>query len=547
MLNFNIIETMKKYLFNYKTLFVFTALLCLSSCDKDFLDVTPTDSYDASKYYDTDAKVASSTNVLYGLAWFDMTVKPYFALTDMASGNLYNGSSEFVQFNSLQFQTNDENLLGAWQSCFGVVANANTLILALPDIKNPNVSQGAIDNALGEAHLMRALAYFDLVRFFGPVPIVENAADFATNPQINTNRVEDIYKFIEKDLLFAVDNLKVKTRGGNYPDNARVSSGSAKALLAKVYLYEKKYTEARALAQEVINSGEFKLFVTEVPNTTFGDLFLPVYNNNEESIIAYQWMAGIYFYGSSLNTQYAGNKNLTEAGYAGVVGPSQDMIKNAFEPGDLRRKETFMVPGDFYPKLSASANFDGSGPVTLGYTMPALDQDGATNFAQGSGAAMKKYVIGRSNPAITGAYDATSNGFTKQNTYVMRYAELLLIHAEAILGSQTGSTSDAAALESYNKVRTRAGLPAKSIITFEDIFKERRAELAAENDYWFDLGRLDFSVAKAKLEAQDRGTKENPMKLSSLPITTLIYPYPATELLANPKLRDEPVPYIFKN
>lgn len=537
---------MKKYILNYKTIFVLTAIISLSSCSDEFLDVVPKDSYDATTYYDTDAKVASSTNILYGKAWFDMCVKPYFALTDMASGNLVNTSSEFNQFNTLQFQSDDKNLLDSWSSCFGVIANANTIILTMPTITNSNVSEAAKNNALGEAHLMRALAYFDLVRFFGPVPIIENAADFASNPQINTNRVEDIYKFIENDLKFSIVNLKSKIRAGNYQDNARVSSGSAKALLAKVYLYEKKYEDAKTLAQEVIDSGEFKLFGTEVPNTTFGDLFLPVYNNNEESIIAYQWMPGLYFYGSSLNTQYAGNKNLTEAGYAGVVGPSQDMINNAFEAGDLRRKETYMVPGDYYPKLSASANFDGSGAVTLGYTMPALDQDGGTDFAQGSGAAMKKYVCGRSNPAITGFYDATSNGFTKQNTYVMRYAELLLIHAEAILGSQSGSTSNGLALESFNKVRTRAGLPTKTSISFEDIFKERRAELAAENDYWFDLGRLDFSVAKAKLEAQDRGTKKAPYKITSLPITTLIFPYPANELLSNPKLREPAVPYVFK-
>lgn len=536
---------MKKYILNFKALVVVASALSLVACNEDFIDVVPGDSYDAATFYTTDEKVEASTNVLYGLAWFDLAVKPYFALTDMASGNLFNNSSEFVQFNTLQFQTSDENILGAWSSCYGVIANSNTLILALPQINHPNVSEEVKNNALGEAHLMRALAYFNLVRFFGPVPIVTNTADHLANPQINTNRVEDVYQFIENDLLDATDLLKVKTRGGNYKDNARVSSGSAKALLAKVYLYQKKYAEARMMAEQVINSGEFKLLGTEVPGTEFGDLFLPVYNNNEESIIAWQWMPGIYFYGSSLNTQYAGNKNLTEASYAGVVGPAQDMINNAFEPGDLRRKETFMLPGDFYPKLSASANFDGTGAITLGYTMPALDQDGGTNFAQSSGAAMKKYVIGRSNAAITGIYTGASNGFTSQNTYILRYAELLLIHAESIIGSQTGSTSDAAALASFNKVRTRAGLPAKTTITFDDVFRERRAELAAENDYWFDLGRIDFAKAKAILENQDRGTKEFPQKLTSLPISTLIYPYPANELLANPKLREDPVPYIF--
>lgn len=538
---------MKKYILNLKTVFAITSVIALTSCTKDFLDVVPQDSYDANAFYTTDAKVESSTNALYGTAWFDMTVKPYFALTDMASGNLYNESSEFINFNSLQFQSNDKNIGDAWSSCFGVIASSNAIINSFKTLNNSAVSAAVKNNALGEAHFMRALAYFNLVRFFGPVPIIEDAADFAENPQANTNPVVDVYKFIENDLKYSITNLKSKVRTANYIENARVSSGSAKAMLAKVYLYQKKYAEAKSLAEEVINSGEFKLFgTTDVPGTTFGDLFLPAYNNNEESIVALQWMPGLYGYGSSLNTQYAGNKNLTEASYAGVVGPSQDLINNAFVPGDIRRKETFMLPGDYYPKLSASANLDGTGAVSLGYTMPALDQDGKTDWAQGSGAAMKKYVCGRSNSAITGVYTSESNGFTKQNTYIMRYAELLLIHAEAILGAQSGSTTNTAALSSFNKVHTRAGLPAKISISFDDIFKERRAELACENDYWFDLGRLDFAVAKAKLEAQDRGNKANPIKLTSLPITTLVYPYPSAELIANPKLKDAPVPYTFK-
>ncbi|WP_343593223.1 RagB/SusD family nutrient uptake outer membrane protein, partial [Flavobacterium sp.] len=145
---------------------------------------------------------------------------------------------------------------------------------------------------------------------------------------------------------------------------------------------------------------------------------------------------------------------------------------------------------------------------------------------------------------ITGPFNAPFNGESSMNSYMMRYAELLLIHAEATLGSQSGSTTDANALKSYNAVRKRAGLSEKASISFNDIFKERRAELACEGDYYFDLGRLPFAQAKAILEAQNRGDKENEKHIT-ISATNLLLPYPADDLIKNPKLK-EVAPYTFK-
>jgi hypothetical protein len=145
---------------------------------------------------------------------------------------------------------------------------------------------------------------------------------------------------------------------------------------------------------------------------------------------------------------------------------------------------------------------------------------------------------------MTGPFNPPFNGESSMNSYMMRYAELLLIHAEAILGSQTGSTTDGAALQSFNAVRRRAGLPIKTSISFDDIFKERRAELACEGDYYFDLGRLPFAKAKAILEAQNRGDQENEKHIT-ISASSLLLPYPADDLIKNPKLT-EVAPYTFK-
>mgnify|MGYP000193246430 FL=1 len=105
----------------------------------------------------------------------------------------------------------------------------------------PAVSQEVVNNALGEAYFMRATAYFYLVRLWGPVPIIENNLDHVSSPQLNTNRVEDVYELIRRDYVKASELLYSKTRGSAYASNVKVSKGSAKAMLAKVYLYMKDY------------------------------------------------------------------------------------------------------------------------------------------------------------------------------------------------------------------------------------------------------------------------------------------------------------------
>ena len=528
---------MKKYFKNYKIILTFTAAAALFSCEKDFLDIPPKDTYGLEGFYNTNEKVANATNNLYCRVWFNFHTKAFNAIGDLAAGNTFTYSSDYLPFRTLEYQSSDPVISDSWKSCFGAVANANTLINGLEANVGPAVSKEVVNNALGESHFMRALAYFYLVRLWGNVPIIEDAADFTADPNnVHSNRKEDVYKFIENDLLKAIELLREKVRGGNYIDNAHVSKGSAKALLAKVYLYQKNYTGARTMAADVINSGEFKLYGgPELPGKTFGDLFLVSNNNNEESIMAWQWTTGNYFVGNYDNTQFA-LPELSQNTYGGVVAPSQDLIKNGFVPGDLRRKETFMLPGDVYPNLTYAVS---ATETALGFTTPT----GA--LSQNSGAALKKYVVGKYNLPVTGQFDPDSRGFP-QNTYIMRYSDVLLIHAEAILAGG-GSTTDATALASFNQVRARAGIPSLAVITFDDIFKERRSEFAIESEYWYDLGRLPYAQAKAIIEGQNRGDMsfESHVTLNSAK-TSLFFPYPAQELLKNPLLDDEPTPYTFK-
>jgi len=542
-------------------------LICLTatSCKKTFFDRPPQAAITLDNFYQTAAQVTSSTNDLYSADWFGWCGKAGWSITELAGGNGRTYSSDVINFGNFSVTNTNFELSAAWNSPFIVVAQANALINNLPAKVPASVDNATVNNALGEAHFFRALAYFHLVRVFGNVPIIENSLDFVSNYQVHTNPVTDVYKFIVRDLQFAEINLKTNIRTSAYASNARVSSGSASALLAKVYLYMQDYTNARAEAEKVINSGEFKLYTADISGKSYNDLFLTINNNNEESICQLQWAGGAsYGKGNPTQAAWAYNSTITGTGDGyGQLGPTFD-LQDVFDPNDLRRKATIMLPGDKYPEITQAAG---------GYTVPS-DAN-----SQGTHAQVKKYVVG--TPADNGGVGAAQSA--ANNTYMMRYSDVYLIEAEAVMaGAKT--SSDPVALAAINKIRNRAGLGNLTVINRtgwitnpnyvsgsnakgqhwptiykDDLLDERRREFAFEDDYWFDLGRLDgfnvtsHPIAKQIIAQQDRGTSDSstpPNRYGNgyLPITDaqFLFPYPATEVSADPLLTAPPVPYIFK-
>ncbi len=520
----------------YRLLTALTLLTALSSCTEDFTDRPAEDAISLDSYYSTNDQVRSATNGMYSRTWFQFHNKFFFAIAEVGSGNMYTNSGDVNAMRNFSITGSDPELNSGWQSLWANVAQANAIINFLADRVGPNVSQDVLNNAIGEAYFMRATAYFYLVRLWGAVPIIENNLSYANSPQLNTNRIEDVYELIKRDYIKASDLLYSKSRGANYTDNARVSKGSAKAMLAKVYLYLKDYANAKLTAEQVINSGEFKLLGgTSLPTKSFGDLFRYPNNNNEESIFALQWKGdGNYGSASNCNTQFGisnGNVSTSNASYGGVFAPSQDIL-GLYSTNDVRRRETIMFPGVTYPEVKAKIG-SGFGPLVV----PSANEIGG----QGAGAAIKKYCIGIVNGAETGPVDNWN--MMENNTYIMRYAELLLIHAEAVLAG-AGATSDANGLASLNAVRNRAGLTSIATYSFDDVFTERRKELAFEGDYWFDLGRIPRSQAISIMSAQNRGDQFNAQYFTPTD-SDFTLPYPTNEVAKNPKLLDPPVPYVF--
>lgn len=527
------------------------ASIAAAGCKKDFFNRPPESGVTVGNYYQTTDQVNSSTNGLYGAVWFGWNNKVGWSITELSGGNGRSYSSDVSAFGDIAVPNTNPEILAAWDSPFTVIAQANGIINNLPAVVPASVPPAAVNNALGEAHLMRAVGYFYLTRVFGNVPIIENPSqDLSNFGSIPTNPVADVYKFMVKDLKFAEANCYANVAGTGHG-----SSGSASAMLAKVYLYMQDYTDARAEAEKVINSGEFSL----LPN--FGDLFLTINNNNKESILAMQWVynAG-YDFGNSIQASWAFSSEITQTGDGyGVFGPTID-LQNAFkaEGGDsTRRHYTIMLPGSHYKELQEG------GKLPSGYIFPV------NGSAQGTNAAPKKYVIGAPG-------DADNNGKSAaqaagNNTYIMRYADVLLIEAEAILGqgtavgtgiSLTKSTSDATALKYFNMVRQRVGVTAVTSFTYAQLLQERRLEFALEQDYWFDLGRIDgfgatsHPTAISIISQQERGTYSGSADSNPAPViysshitptnAQFTFPVPVAESNADPNLTKAPVPYVFK-
>ncbi|WP_259071661.1 RagB/SusD family nutrient uptake outer membrane protein [Mucilaginibacter sp. X4EP1] len=531
-------------------------VVAITGCKKDFFNRPPGNEPTVGSYYQTAAEVQASTNILYAAPWFGFNGKAFLATSELLSGNArcYVGADqEFGAYANYTEGNATPAVTSTWNSLYTVVAQSNALINNLPTAVPSSVPASVVNNALGEAHLMRAAAYFYLVRIFGNVPIVTNPTAIAgTSSTVPTNPVTDVYHFIELDLQFAEANCTP-----NVASTGHVSSGSASGLLAKVYLYEQKYALAKTEAEKVINSGEFGILGVDVAGATYNNLFQIAFNNNKESMIAMQWSSNAgYGFGNQLQSVIALNSTITGTGDGyGELGPTFDLQNAYIAEGDtIRRHGTIMIPGDHYAEIDKA---------TGGYTVPL------NASAQGTAAGLKKYVVG--TPADNNGLTATQA--TSGNTYILRYADVYLIEAEAILGlsanpgtghgiSLTASSNDPTALKYINIIRQRANVQPLTSFTYKQLLNERRLEFAIEGDYWYDIQRIDGfnSATHPVAESIEATINKGDSYGATAPTYTnytinqtfivptdaqFIIPIPATEVAADPALTGPPVAYKF--
>ncbi|MFP4844314.1 RagB/SusD family nutrient uptake outer membrane protein [Winogradskyella sp. PE311] len=427
---------------NYRYTVLFILMLISFSCGEDFLSPDPVSTASSDGFFQNDQEIEGGIfNIYDGLQGVNDTssgsnhaTQMEFYVTEMRSDNTRSksGEGEAAQSDNFAVQSTNGLVADHYRSFFNVIFRANTV---LANIGNASEENAALFE--GEAKFLRAYVYFNMVRLYGDLPLVDRVIGIDETEISFTRRpVADIYDLIISDLEFASNNL-------NNGSVNRASRAAAQALLAKVYLTQgTNYIGAQLLLEEVMASG----FMLE-PN--FNDVF---YNEgNSEVIFAIGYTTGITADSQNFSAEFLNGVGRT----VGVNYVTED-AKQAILDGGGNRIDTSMRTDLIQPTQTQVAKY-----------LP--------NGADGG------------DDGKTFDFDARLAG---NDWIVLRYADVLLMHVESIMaGGQ--ETSVGAALDSYQLVRDRAGLTdVVTSVTKDELLNERRVELAFENHRLYDLIRF---------------------------------------------------------
>lgn len=472
----------------------------VSACD-NFLDRPTIDNYNTSNYYETDDQCISGVNYLYNSPWYDFQ-RGFIKVGEVLSGNYYWGSSPYLTFT---VNGTDQDLVNMSYSLWAVIGHANTVY---DNIKGSPASQAVKNQCMGECLTWKALAYFYLVRSFGDVPIIHNNTDELVNGSYNDKykvQKADVYEYIIMTLEKAMELLPESS------DPGRIDYYCAEGLLAKVYLTRAGISgslngddlaKAASYAKDVIDNSGRQLL------SNYSDVFRLANNESEESLIAWRWTAE----GNTWTSQNTLQSDLAIDGFdefgdcwGGWSGLSVD-LQEAFgvklleqspdswiNATDTRCQATMFLPGCTYPYFWQ----DKGGFDYLRFIYDDTYNAAATGTLQSAtGSNTVKHLYGNAQDHVAGVGHSAAYMKNSLATHILRLSDVYLIYAEAMMGTAK-QTSDASAIDAYFAVRQRA-IPTlddshrPSTLTWEDVWKERRLELAMEGDRWYDYVRVSY-------------------------------------------------------
>lgn len=433
-------------------------LLTQSACKKDFLDVDPQGQTPSEQFFQTPEDATQAVNAIYGsLNDWEQVAFPAIAIESMGSDEAEKGSSpgDATFMNSYdQFTVSpaEGQLNGFWTGKYRTINLANQVLTNVPNI---NMDEALKNRYFAEAKFLRAYSYFRLVRAFGDVPLRLSLPKDPSEYNIPRTPKAEVYAAIEQDLTEAAAVLPVSY---GPTDVGRATKGAALAMHAKVAMYQTRENPARwqdvlNLTNQVMALGVYSLF------PDFEKQFRIENENNQESVFEIQAQVNPSIPDASNNqySQVQGVRGVSWGGW-GFNVPTIELV-NAFETNDPRRDATIIFRGETTPE---------------GDVVPATGDNPRYN--------QKSYVPSRQQ----------KQGFSEgadQNFRVIRYAEVLLMNAEA--ANELGDATKAK--QSLNTVRARVNLPP---VTTNDkaalrqaIWQERRVELAMEYDRYFDVIR----------------------------------------------------------
>jgi starch-binding outer membrane protein, SusD/RagB family len=354
-----------------------------------------------------------------------------------------------------------------WDAHYSLINLANTALQTADSLKLEGVDSRA---NIAEVRFFRAFAYFDMVRVYGDVPKIDFRIYNPAQANIAKSPSTVIYALIESDLQYAIANLP-PTWGNKYP--GRITSGAARALLAKSHIMRGNWSQCLSLCQQIISSNQYSLF------PSYHGIFKDAGENNSESILEWQNYMGpnrTDDYGSwyaTCQSVRAANATGWNLGWGWNV--PTDAFVNHFEAGDPRKNSSVLFSGQ------------SDDPATGGYgsVLPPYPATLVQKYWN-----KKVYAdpaVRQSTGWLDGAYWI--------NQRVIRYADVLLMAAECL--NETGLGAQSVPL--VNDVRSRVGLTGITYTTQAAmrtaIKKERRSEFGLEGERFFDLVRWGDAVS----------------------------------------------------
>lgn len=447
------------------------------SCKKNFLDRTPLGQYTTTNYpyptgggpYDQYIYAAYANLKDWQVSVFAFVGAVSIRSDDADKGSTPADAADQIAMDNFTLNPSIGECNDLWTGYYSVIGKSNVVLDRTSKDSAANVTPIDVrTQSNAEARFIRGYAYFMLVRLFGNVPLVAKVfTDLAAQSNIPQSNPAQIYPFIENDLQYAAAHLSAKWSSKFI---GRATSGAANGLLAKVYLYEKKWGSALAAAQSVINAGNYDL------NTPYNKIFTEEGENSSESLFELQAYA-------DANHQADGAYGCQYANVQGVRGTGQfdlgwgfnvpsDQLVSAYEQGDPRMQSTVLE----CPSLA---------PTMYGESFPAEPNPRYNK---------KVYT----NPAVRNSVGNRYGWW--MNVRILRYADVILMDAEA--ANEMGNTSEA--LQKLEMVRARARAGNNTIlppVTTTDqgqlrtaIQHERRIELAMEHERFFDLVRWNLAA-----------------------------------------------------
>ena len=472
-----------------KLLSAASAVILLAACSEEFLDKKPLVNQTAETYFQTEAHAVQATNATYNLLrnW-QVHVFSYIGMTDIVSDDADKGSTPddatfLRELDEFTYDASNNGPSTVWEGYYNGIYRANLAIQRIPTV---DMDEGLRERLVAENRFLRGYFYFNLVRWFGGVPLITEPLNSDEYEQPRAS-ADEVYAQIVADLEAAADVLPTKSA---YPDAdlGRATRGAANGLLAKVHLTRENWGEALSRAEDVINGGEYAL----LPD--YNRIFLPEGEHSSGSIFEVGAVALGTLNGGSQFNEVQGVRGTPNLGW-GFNRPSDDLVA-AWSRNDPRRDATIFTVGEVLP--------DGSAVI--------VGDPGIANQRQNQKAWVPDHIGG--------------NGNGPGNIRLLRYADVLLIAAEA--ANELGNLD--AALAYANQVRTRARgplpkpfLPDLAAPDMDSarvvIWNERRVELAMEQQRWFDLVRTGRALERLRAAGKDMIEERH-----------LLFPIPQSEI-----------------